>query len=253
MAGRVYAFGTGVAPLAALLLAAAPAVAAQELGIPPVTYPALAPTAADARGFVPPGWSVVASRRGDLNGDSAADLVLLLRMNDPANILAIPLGGRTERFDTNPHLLVIAFAAPRGGYRLAASNRGLFPRPERPWTGEEPPGEDTLRLERGSLRLTFTYLRGWAAYRFRWQGGAFRLIGYDRAGASGGCVETVSIDYLTGRARLTNDAIESYRTRITWRRLGAERPPTLDRIDMDDFWPDRTIAGPPLPCRGRGR
>lgn len=237
--------------LAALLAAAslAPAAAAQELAIPPVAYPSLARTAASAQGFVPPGWSLVASRRGDLNGDGAADLVLLLRMNDPANILSIPLGDRIERFDTNPHLLLIAFAEPRGFYRLAVSNRGLFPRPERPWTGDEPPGEDTLRLERGSLLLNFTYLRGWAAYRFRWQGGPFRLIGYDRGGASGGCVERISINYLTGRARVTKGLIESARTRTAWRRLSAADRPTLDRIDMDTFTPELAIAGRPLLCQ----
>src|SRR5688500_3087803 len=91
-------------------LCAGAVAVAQELVLPPVRYPALPRNAADAAGFVPSHWAIVASRRGDLNRDGAADLVLLLQMRDRANLLAVPAGDRTERFDTNPHLLVVAFA-----------------------------------------------------------------------------------------------------------------------------------------------
>jgi hypothetical protein len=237
----------GRAALLAAALGCTP-VSAQQITIPAVRYPALPASAADAAGFVPAGWNIVASKRGDLNGDGAADLVLLLRMRDRANILAIPLGDGTEPFDTNPHMLALAFADARGGYRLAASNRGLFPRPAAPWTGEDPPGEDTIRLERGSLLVYLGYLRGWASYRFRWQSGAMRLIGYDHGGASGGCVETLSINYLTGRARWQKGLISSDRDRVVRRRLRSGERPTFDRLDLETFIPELTIAGPPLLC-----
>ncbi|HYG47165.1 MAG TPA: hypothetical protein VD846_04400 [Allosphingosinicella sp.] len=235
--------------LPALLLAAQPLAAfAQPLDIPPVRYPAVATAARGAEGFVPAGWAIVGRESGDLNADGRADLALLMQMRDRANILAVPVGDETVAFDTNPHLLAVAFGQADGGYRLAASNRGLFLRPIRPFTGEDALGQETIRIERGGLLVSFGYLRGHASYRFRWQRGAFRLIGFESGGASGGCVETISINYLTRRARVSNVPISSDRTPFSWRAVTGGAPPTLGEIDLEDFIPTTAIAGPSIPC-----
>src|SRR5689334_5545751 len=100
----------------ALALAIANAAAGQPVELPPVRYPELAERAPNAAGFVPAGWTLLAERRGDLNGDGMADLALLLRMNDPANVVAVPRGDESRPFDTNPHWLLVALAE-QGGYR----------------------------------------------------------------------------------------------------------------------------------------
>jgi hypothetical protein len=233
--------------LSALLLAAAPATA-QPLDIPPVRYPTVPQAARSAEGFVPAGWRIVARDVGDLNADGRQDLVLLMQMRDRANILPVRVGDETVAFDTNPHLLTVAFGEVGGGYRLAASNHRLLPRPVQPFTGDDALGEETIRIERGGLLLRFGYLRGRASYRFRWQGGAFRLIGFESSGASGGCVETTSINYLTRRARLSNEPISSDRTRFSWRAVTSGVPPTLSEFDADAFDPTAAIAGPAIRC-----
>jgi hypothetical protein len=169
-------------------------------------------------------------------------------MADPANIVAIPAGDENRRLDTNPHLLLVAFADRAGGYRLVASNHGLFLRPDQPATGDLPPGLDTIRLERGSLVVFFEYLRGWASYRFRWQEGEMQLIGYDDAGVSGGCQTSTSINYLTGRVRLTAGYVDQDRSRTATRRLERRQRPTLEEIDLTEFFPEEGIGGEPLWC-----
>jgi hypothetical protein len=235
--------------LLSLLLVAVPAAApGQLIDIPPVRYPDVPVAARAAEGFVPAGWGIVARESGDLNADGRQDLAVLMQMRDRANILSVPVGDETVAFDTNPHLLAVAFGAPGGGYRLAASNHGLFLRPIQPFTGDDPPGDETIRIERGGLLVSFGYLRGQASYRFRWQRGAFRLIGYESSGASGGCVETISINYLTRRARVSNVPISSDRTPVSWRSVTGGAPPTLGEIDLEDFIPTIAIAGPSIPC-----
>lgn len=233
--------------LTLLVSGASAAAAAQPLDLPAAVYPAVPRAAQRAEGFVPAGWALIASESGDLNADGRADLVLLMRMRNPANVVPIDLGDRSEPFDANPHLLAIAFRQAAGGYRLAASNHRLFVQPIRPFTGEGPVGEDTIRIDRRALVVSFDYLRGATSYRFRWDRGAFRLIGYEGSGVSGGCIETIGINYLTRRARVTKGLISEDRERVANRAVSGSAP-TLDAIDLETFMPEDAIAGPPLLC-----
>src|SRR5262245_28461909 len=83
--GSMMRFITGVAAL--LAFAAANSARAQEFELPPVKYPELVLTAEDADAFVPAGWVLEASAKGDLNGDGYEDLVMVLQQQDPGNII----------------------------------------------------------------------------------------------------------------------------------------------------------------------
>src|ERR1700712_4507125 len=104
---------------------------AQELTIPPASYPSLPATAATAEGFAPAGWAVESRASGDLNGDGQADLVLVLRGRDPRLVIANS-GMGEDHVDTNPRVLAVLFAQPGGGYRLVAQNHQLIPPMEDP-------------------------------------------------------------------------------------------------------------------------
>ncbi|WBV43071.1 hypothetical protein [Pseudoroseomonas cervicalis] len=150
---------------------------------PPVAIPTLPPTASSAEGFVPPGWRLEASAQGDLDEDGRPDLAMVLRAQDPANILDNP-GLGEPRLDTNPRLLAIAFGTP-DGYRLALQDASLIPRRTDP-RFEDPFEAETLRIARFTLRLglgLWANAGSWGAERrdftFRWQNGGFELIGFD--------------------------------------------------------------------------
>jgi len=79
-----------------------------------------------------------------------------------------------------------------------------------------------------------------------------RLTGYDDSGVTHGCVRTLSINYLTGRARVTASPIDSDRQRSAWYRAGGGDRPTLERIDLEEFIPEYEIADRLLTCDGLG-
>jgi hypothetical protein len=190
---------------------------------------------------------VIAQKTGDLNGDGKADAALLLRMMSKANILRIE--DSKESFDTNPYMIVIAFSGGEGIYRTAASNHLLIQRPEIPYTGDTPPNAGTLKIEKGGLVVHSEYLRGWESYRFRWNERDFALIGYDSGGSSGGCVERLTIDYISGKALWQNAPMRKNKGRSVARKIKKGSLPTLSTIDPSSFIPSETVAGDEPPCR----
>ena len=225
------------------------AAAAQMLEPPPVTYPQLPQAAATDAAIVPAGWKIAERASGDLNGDGKPDLAVLLKMDSKANFLPIPDSSPPATFDTNPFLLAVAFADGASGYRVAASTHRFFRRPDIPYSGDVPPGEgDSVRIERGTLLLSNEYLRGHDSYRFRWDTGAFRLIGYESGGSSGGCAETISINYLTGKVLWENTPISADKGVAVARRVKPGALPTLESFDDASFIPSDTIAGDAPPC-----
>jgi hypothetical protein len=100
---------------------------AQELEIPKAHYPQLPKYATAAKGFVPQGWALEIQKFGDLNGDGRPDLLLVLRENNPKNFVEHD-GFGASPLNTNPRILAVAFAKPRGGYALAMQNHTVIER-----------------------------------------------------------------------------------------------------------------------------
>jgi hypothetical protein len=207
-----------------------------EIVIPPVRYPALPAAAAGAEGFAPPGWRVEAQARGDLSGDGLADLAVVLRMNDPANVLAHD-GLGDNPFDTNPRILMVALGVPAGGYRLAAEDRALIARRDYPTQSD--PFEGEFAIERGSLNVTvrlFMSAGGWGAgsssFKFRWRDNGLRLIGFDHMDVqrNSGCMTRFSINYLTGRVRRSSGRTDMDRETVRWSRVPVRALLPIDRI-----------------------
>jgi hypothetical protein len=185
------------------------ASAAQSPGdqpMPPVSYPTIPREALTQAALVPQGWLVEAKDEGDLNGDKLPDVALVLHMDDPRNLVASDYSD--VKYNSNPRMLVVAFGNRGGGYRLALADHKLIPRVENQ-NQDEP--FDEVKIADGTLRVKmhlFLEAGGWrmggSAYTFRWQDGAFRLIGFDRDSVvkSTGDTEEVSINYLTGRKEL---------------------------------------------------
>ncbi|MBN8940651.1 MAG: hypothetical protein J0H01_14225 [Rhizobiales bacterium] len=224
--------------LAALAVLPAGAALGDALVIPPANYPPLASQAAAPEGFVPPGWRLEQSRRGDLTGDGIEDVAFVLRQVEPANILANPgLGAR--RFDTNPRILVVAFGrADHSGFDLALRNTTLIPRRENP-TLEDPLANDAIAIASGALRIRLRLASSagsWetasTTYTFQHRDGELRMVGYDRSTTMRNTGETkaISINYLTGRVKRTTGRIESDEVATRWSALRNRSLPTIESI-----------------------
>ncbi|MEB1530971.1 hypothetical protein [Xanthomonas sp. WHRI 7945] len=228
-----------------LLLAAS--AAAQALEPPAVTYPPLPAHGRDAAAFVPSGWTLEFERRGDLNGDGRADLLLVLKMADPRNVLDNG-GFGPDRFDTNPRMLAVAFAEG-DGYRLALRDHTLIPRPDAPNMEDYLDGGEPA-IARGALSVNlhqFSSAGSWntseTTFLFRYRQDCFQLIGYDMRGLHRGSGEVteISVNYLTGKAKLSGGSIEDSALRTHWRQLPKQPLRCLQQVG-DGFAFDPGVA-----------
>ena len=227
-----------VAVLAAFCLCG-PAMAQDDPEYPDVRYPRLPDTGATLQAFVPEGWKIESRDAGDLNKDTRDDVVLVLRMQDPANVVQNEGLGVSE-FDTNPRLLAVLFAEAAGGYRLAVQDHALIPRPDNPVMDDYLDGDDAVTVRRGAFTVR---LHSWASagswytsnttFTFRHQDGCFRLIGHDSSWMHRGSGETgsTSFNFAAGKGVFEEGTMESDTpTRTKIMAIPRGELPCLERI-----------------------
>jgi len=193
---------------------------------PPVVFPSIAAQAKAKSDLVPKGWVIEKESRGDLNGDGVPDLLLVLHMTDPRNIITNNDLG-TRELDTNPRMLVVAFADKiKNNYSLVLANHTLIPRHTDPVMADPFEGAGVVRgtvqvslsiwMSAGSWSMSQTKLT------FRYQDGCFKLIGHDftETQRNSGETSTVSTNYLTRKQKIATGTIESDREKVTWKTIG---------------------------------
>ncbi len=228
-----------IAPVFMLLLwACVAAAAAGDPDLPPANYPKIAARGATFERFVPPGWRLEQAVTGDLNGDGRPDAALVLRDNDPKKFIET---GRESmpRFDTNPRVLAVVFAADKGGYALALENHTLVARTDDPLQQDplDPDGIQAgeIAIKNGTLRITLGYFggnMGRMTYTFRFQNGRFEMIGYDRVDVTrnSGVTSDVSINYSTQQMVRKKGHISNDKEKVTRTRLPPTPLLTLEQV-----------------------
>jgi hypothetical protein len=159
--------------------------------------PAVPSQAANIADFVPAGWVVEQLHAADLNRDGHEDALLLLRHEAAVTDAGLGL--------SPPRMLTVLLGDP-AGFVLSARNTKLIPQVD--LAGQEDPLADGelvalkggFEIKLGVLSGVGSYLSAVLRYRFAYQSGCFRLIGYDRQETHRATLDThdLSIDYLAG-------------------------------------------------------
>jgi hypothetical protein len=192
--------------------------------------PALPAAGGTAESLVPRGWAIEQRHTADFNRDGRSDVLLLIRDN-------VAQGTTPRRI-----VLVALATAQPPGYVRSAANAQLVPR-DLSGQLEDPmaDGEIAVRpggfdLQLGMMPATGSYLAATMRYRFRFEGGCFRLIGYDRAETHRGTLDTrdVSVNFLTGAVVRTTGNAQSGRSQSQRSRLTANPRRCLD--DLPSGW-----------------
>ena len=199
---------------------------------------ALPAYAADFSAYVPKGWKIIKSVKGDLNGDNQADAVLVLQKQDKANIIPNDSMGLPE-LDTNPRMLKVLFKQA-DGYKTAVENTTLIPPESDKDNGCLADPLSDVSINKGRLKVHFEWFYScgswWMShsdYLFRYQNDRFLLIGYSHYEyhRASGEINEYSDNYLTGKRKRTigGNVFDSYpdRPKVKWERL-KKKPYYLD-------------------------
>jgi len=147
------------------------------------SYPQINKTGKSIHDFVPAGWTILQSVKGDLNKDGLPDVVLVLQHIDTVQLITVKDDDK-DTVTTKPRLLAIVFKNERTtGYSLAQQSNTFI------LTNEQKYMDDPLEpiiIKTGILNIKFNvaYSMGsWYTdinnYKFRFQNNEFKLIGAD--------------------------------------------------------------------------
>ncbi len=185
---------------------ALPVVASPFVTSPGVaSYPALPLTGDNIGDWTPSGWTVIFTARGDLDKDGRTDLALIIESKEKMpEDRSWP--GTDWSTEDEARTLVILFARKEGGYRLAVQDHRVILRAGEGGIMGDP--LEGLLIRNGVVVLQYY---GGSAWRwsiiagFRYQGGAFHLIGYTRESFNIHTGEHEETDYnlSTGKARFS--------------------------------------------------
>jgi hypothetical protein len=218
----------------------------------PAALVAKEPDAALAKwaSYAPKGWVVLDAVEGALSDKAAQDVVLVLEENNPANRITNDGLGQPE-LNLNPRRLLILTKA-QSGYRQIARADNILPSAgssDSPCLADPLRDEGGVSIKNGTLELSLGYWLSCGSYgvtrrtfKFRHQAGRFPLIGaellsYSRASGMG---EEVSINYLTGRMKVTKDLTvigpeegeKAPLPQVSWRRISRQRH-DLETLDPE--------------------
>ena len=205
--------------------------------------------AMSAREFVPPGYVVVDTIRGDLNQDHQEDEVLIIKATNKKNVVQHEYRGLLDR---NRRGLIVALK--KGDhYELALENRNCFSS-ENEDGGVYFPPQLHIWVEKGNLRLHYAHGRyGSWTYLFRYQKADFELIGYESNENHGPIVNrSVSINFLTQKmvvrenvnsvetqAAIRNKFKETSKTFVFPQLIRLRKISDFDELDVENW------LGPP--------
>jgi hypothetical protein len=201
--------------------------------------------------MAPAGWKVIAAAEDRQTAEGSGNAVLVIEKNDPANRIQNEGLGSPE-LNTNPRHLLFVTRTKNVGRVTARAENFLPPQGDVNSPCLADPLEDGgVSMAKGVVTVSLQYWMSCGSYgvtkktyKFRLQGGRYRLIGYDNFAHSRATLEAEesSINYLTGkRKRVTGIQMDEERgassEKTIWSKVPREKfyLDAMDQAACDDY------------------
>lgn len=206
------------------------------------SYPAVNTNGQRFADFIPDGWTVLDSAKGDMNKDGKDDLALVVQFRDSVLIAKVEYDDLDTVF-TQPRMLLLAF------YNVISKRYELVERSNtfiltHDQDNMEEPFQD-ISISKGVLKIGFNIFMnsgGWGTfsniYKFIYQDKEFRLIGaeYNYLNRKSGETEERSYNFLKNKVKLSTGTISSDIMKTKWHNLKVNELKTLKTFSQPFTW-----------------
>jgi hypothetical protein len=192
--------------------------------------------------FIPSGWTILDTAKGDLNKDGNDDLAFVLQYRDSVPI-AITDYGDLDTVLAQPRMLLIAFYSTNSKqYNLIEQSNTFILSHDNP--NMEEPFQD-ISISKGILKIDFNIFMnsgGWGTftnnYKFRYHEKEFQLIGADYYYLNRGSGETEgrSYNFLTRKVKVSRGTISNDKLKTRWRMLSSTQLKTFKTFSQPFSW-----------------
>lgn len=202
--------------------------------------------------FIPHGWKTIVHESGDLNKDGIDDHVIVIEDTKSENFRINDRLGQ-DTLNLNPRLIMVFLKEKDHGYTLVAQNAiGFIPSEndeESTCLADPLMTEGGITIQKGILIISFQYwlsCGSWyvnnADYKFRYQDGEMKLIGFDHSEfhrASGEQsstsinLSTKQMEHTTGYNMFDDSTSKPKKSKSKWK---GEKGYTLDQCSPNTYF-----------------
>ena len=206
------------------------------------SYPEVRTSGQSLSDFIPFGWTILDSTKGDLNKDGMDDMAFVLQYKDSVPI-AITEYAEIDTVIAQPRMLLMVFKDTNSSqYNLTEQSNTFIlthdnPNMEEPFQG--------ISISKGILKIEFNIFMnagGWDTftniYKFRYQDKEFKLVGADYHNVNRGSGETEdrSYNFITREVKVSTGTISSYKLKTKWRTLAGKELQTFQTFRQPFSW-----------------
>ena len=207
-------------------------------------YPKIKTDGQSISNFIPSKWKLLASAKGDLNGDKKDDIAFVIQYKDSVLIEKIEFEEK-DTVITQPRILILAFFNPiLKKYELVEQSNSFILNHDNPNKSE--PFQNN-NIKKGVLRVDFQIFMnagGWGmsnnSYVFRYQENEFKLIGadYNYINRGSGETENRSYNLLTKKVKISNESIsgDKVKEKTTLRPFKCNKLKTFKTFNQPFTW-----------------
>ncbi len=203
------------------------------------SYPAIKAKGQRVDDFIPTGWIILDSARGDLNRDNLIDVAIILQHKDSIAVVK----DVEDTVITQPRMLIILFKNSADNSFTLIEQSNSFILNHESATMDDP--FDEFNIYAGILEIKFRLfynVGGWhastASYKFRYQKREFVLIGADYFSIHRATLEfeEYSYNFLAKKRSLTKGNEDKGLKKTTWKSLNIATLKTLKTFAEPFTW-----------------